>query len=288
MLTGSMTPLLGIVLSDRLLKSDTPKTSIDTLTAFSPESLEDRIRGPNRRKQVSCREEVAWWLQRLDPIKRKSLFNNPEDPLLITPFLHVVIATNSWFINEARFQFGHISVSKHDHAFPSSTNFYLNGVARRIRSGLYYHLKHLEKNANIVKAKRYQNNRHESDELLNDVNVLRDDMNALLRMVEYEIKYLGSKQAIEHPRTSFLEMEQINLLAKIGTVFVPLNIAAAVLAIPGPWYKLAIWAGLAGISVVLISFFALVPKGDRRNPEMSALVGFGNPRQRKETGVDRV
>ncbi|KAI9766655.1 MAG: hypothetical protein M1839_004795 [Geoglossum umbratile] len=281
---------VGIVLFDRLVKTGTPQNNIDTLTAFSHEPSNDGSRPPRRKEQVSCGEEIVWWLQRLDAAKRKTLFNNPNEPLCLRPLLQVSATTYPWYINESCIQLNHVALSQHDNSTPNCPEVCPNDVARDVHTGLYFHLKHLEKNVAIVKAIMPHLN-HDSvleNALLGDIYQLRDEMRALLRRAENEIKHLGSKQAIEQTRTSVLQARQFNLLAKISTVFVPVSITAAVLAIPGPWYRLVIWAGTAGIIVAITIFYVVVVTGRQSRPESSSLMGFGRPRQRRETGEGSV
>ncbi|KAH0538875.1 hypothetical protein FGG08_004531 [Glutinoglossum americanum] len=240
---------IGIVLTDHLLKKEIPTTGIDTLTILRDEYLQDGFRGPDRRNQVSCREEVTWYIQTLKPSERKSLFN--PKILIIRPLLHVIIATNSWFVSEYRFNLTRINGLQHDDMFPNSC---LDSVARYLHLSLYYHLKHLKNNLRVVGAKGGIGG---EDGMLSDIRNLEDDMETLFGRGEHEAKLLGSRQTMEQTRASVLQARQVNLLAKIGTIFVPLNIAAAVLAIPGPWYRLVIWVGFAVVSISAICFFML-------------------------------
>ncbi|KAH0541377.1 hypothetical protein FGG08_004141 [Glutinoglossum americanum] len=261
---------VGIILSDRLLKREIPETGVDTLTAFSHNYPEGTREGLDRGVQVSCGEEVRLWLEGLDLEGREDVFKTLEEPLAIRPLLHITAVMNSWFLAQARLQLTRISRSQHDGQFPSNADFGLNELAQLLHTCLYFHLKHLKSVIRVVKAKRgRQDGNH--DELLDDIYDLRDDMEALLERVQHDVNYLASKQ--------------ISLLTKVGVVFVPLSIAAAVLAIPGPWYRLVIWAAFAGFSIAIIGFSMFVGSGKRLGLESLRLVGLGGCRQNEEAAM---
>jgi hypothetical protein len=90
---------LGVILTDKLLSEEPPASHmLDIIASVDDDSDTQAHNG--RCNQVSCREELARWLQQLQPQVAKALFDDNE-PLALRPVLKIVERASATYLAHA-------------------------------------------------------------------------------------------------------------------------------------------------------------------------------------------
>ena len=100
---------------------------------------------------------------------------------------------------------------------------------------------------------------HLADELGTDIEFLSTDISLLLTRLENDVQFLASNLSTEQAKL-------VNILAKVGILFVPVTTAAAVLSIPGPRSRFVVFGAVAVPVLVGFCFWLLVM--NKRKPEI--------------------
>ena len=102
----------------------------------------------------------------------------------------------------------------------------------------------LESNQRIIRTRAP----HLADELCKDLEILHAEMSLFLMRLENDVQYSASILSIEQTKL-------VNNLAKIGILFVPMTTVAAVLSIPDPRNRFAIFGAVTVPFVLVLSLW---------------------------------
>ena len=199
--------------------------------------------GPDdRRHQVSSRQELISWLQRLTPDEAKALFNDHEQ-FALRPILKIVESNGVMFLAHARYIMNRILDPHPDTQFPDSIPFFLH-ISRSLHRATH------EQQRILRSALRVASLRGGDDiaEQKQDFGFLAGDMDGILKALEEDVRFLVGEASIR-------EGKLVGWVSKFAALFLPVSLLATILTISDPGYTR--WAILGGLSVpfVLISIY---------------------------------
>lgn len=203
----------------------------------------DTLVKDGRRKQVSCREELIGWLQRLEPQDAKALFADNE-PLALHPILKIVERTSSIFLPYAWYIMNRIVTGHCDEQFPNNIAFFL-GVSRFLHRHIHDQQKLLRLALRIASQKGGEN----TAEQIQDFNFLGREMKNALQALEEDMRFLVSAATIR-------EGKLVAWISKFAFLFLPVSLLATILAIGNDYMRYYILGGLS-VPFVLISTYMM-------------------------------
>jgi len=197
-----------------------------------------------RRHQVSSRQELISWLQRLTPDEAKALFNDHEQ-LALRPILKIVENNGVMFLAHASYIMNRVSMPHCDAQFPDSIPFFLH-ISRSLHRCIH------EQQRLLRYALRIASLRGGEDiaEQKQDFGFLAGDMDGMQRALEEDVRFLVGEASIR-------EGKIVGWVSKFAALFLPVSLLATILSLSEPGYKR--WAILGGLSVpfVLISIYSM-------------------------------
>jgi hypothetical protein len=234
---------LGVILADKLLSKEPPASyMLDIITSLDGDS--DTLAKNSRRNQVSCREELVRWLQQLKPQDAKVLFDDHE-PLAIRPVLKAVERASATYLAHAQYITGRIVTSHRDEQFPDSIPFFLR-VLRTLHWEIYDQQKVLRLALRVASLKGGE----KIAEQIQDVKLLMEDMEVVLKSVEENVRFLVAAASIR-------EGKIVGWVSKFACLFLPVSLLANILAISDPGYtRFTILGGLS-VPFVLVSMYLM-------------------------------
>jgi len=191
-----------------------------------------------RRHQVSSRQELISWLQRLTPDEAKALFNDHEQ-LALRPVLKIVESNGVMFLAHARYIMSRVLKPQCDAQFPDSIPFFLH-ISRSLHRAIH------EQQRLLRYALRVASLRGGDDiaEQKQDFGFLAGDMDGMLKALEEDVRFLVGAASIR-------EGKIVGSVSKFAALFLPVSLLATILSISDPGYTR--WAILGGLGVPFVS-----------------------------------
>lgn len=200
--------------------------------------------GTNSRwRQVSSRQELISWLQRLTPDEAKTLFDDHEQ-LALRPILQIVESNSTMFLAHARYIMTRMLTRQDcDVLFPDSIPFFLR-VARSLHRHIHAHQRLLRYALRIASLRGGD----DIAEQKQGFDFLASDMDGALKALEEDVRFLVGEASIR-------EGKIVGWVSKFAALFLPVSLLATILSISGPGYvRWAILGGL-GVPFILISVY---------------------------------
>jgi len=190
-----------------------------------------------RRHQVSSRQELISWLQRLTPDEAKALFNDHEQ-LALRPVLKIVESNGVMFLAHARYIMNRVLMPQCDAQFPDSIPFFQH-ISRSLHHSIH------EQQRLLRYALRVASLRGGDDiaEQKQDFGFLAGDMDGMLKALEEDVRFLVGEASIR-------EGKIVGWVSKFAALFLPVSLLATILSINDPGYTR--WAILGGLSVPFV------------------------------------
>lgn len=197
-----------------------------------------------RQHQVSSRQELISWLQRLTPDEAKALFNDHEQ-LALRPILKIVESNGVMFLAHARYIMNRVLMPHCDAQFPDSIPFFLH-ISRSLHRCIHEQQRLLRCALHIASLRGGE----DIAEQKQDFGFLASDMDGMQRALEEDVRFLVGE-------TSIREGKIVGWVSKFAALFLPVSLLATILSLSDPGYKR--WAILGGLSVpfVLISIYSM-------------------------------
>jgi hypothetical protein len=241
--TNLTTHFLGVILTDKLLSNEPPASyMLDIITLFDYDS--DTIADTGQRGQVSCREELVRWYRQLKPQDAKVLFDDHE-PLALRPVLKIVERSSATFLAHARYTMSRIVILHCDEQFPDSISFFLK-VSRSLHWEIYDQLRTLRWALLIASLGCGE----KIAEQIQDFKSLMEDMEAVLKSLEEDVRFLAAAATIR-------EGKNVGLVSKFAFLFLPVSLLATILSISDQGYARFVVLGGLGLPFVLISMYLM-------------------------------
>jgi hypothetical protein len=203
----------------------------------------------DRRKQVSCRDELVGWLQQLPKEEVLALFNNNNsEPPALCPILKVIEANSVMFLAYAQNTITRILTRHCDKEFPDSIQFALR-VLRHLHGYIHDQQRFLQENIRVAYLKGGQN----IEEQTKDIECLMQDLERVLKALEEDVRFFVFISSIK-------EGKLVAVVSKLAFLFLPVSAWAAVMSISGPGqegYTRFIIFGSLTIPSLLISTFII-------------------------------
>jgi hypothetical protein len=234
---------LGIILTDQLL-SDIPAIShIPNPVSLLDDNSENLDTNACWR-QVSARQELISWIERLTPDEAKAIFNDQKQ-LALQPILKIIERHSVMFLLHTRYIMGRILVHNCDAEFPNSIPFFLF-ISRSLHRYIHQHQR-LLRNSLAIASLRGGDDITEQKE---DFDFLNRDLDKALNALEEDVKFLVGEASVR-------EGKIVGWVSKFAALFLPVSLLATILSISDPGYVK--WAILGGLSVpfVLISIYLM-------------------------------
>ena len=159
--------------------------------------------------------------------------------------MRIMACFTAMFLSDTRSSINRIMLHLHDHNFPSDPDLDVR-ISRRLCRNIEVHRRDLEVNMRIIRARTPPHLADKKTEA--DIEHLLGTMSLLLTRLENDVQFLASNLSIEQARL-------VNILAKIGILFVPVTTVAAVLSIPEPGSRFVVFGAVSVPVVLALSFW---------------------------------
>ena len=205
--------------------------------------------------QVPIRKEILSYLLSLPPSTAATIFSPQSTPLLlITPLIRTIACFSTMLLTDIRWINHRIMLPLPDDNLHHDTDLAMY-ISRRLCRTLEVHRYLMEDNMRIIRIRAP----HLADELGTDNEFLSADISLLLTRLENDVQFLASMLSTEQAKL-------VNILAKVGILFVPVTTVAAVLSIQGPRSRFVIFGAVAIPVLVVFSLWLLII--NKRKPKI--------------------
>jgi hypothetical protein len=214
---------LGIILTEKLLADNPPAPELlDPVSSLDDSFSSNALLPKDRRKQVSCWDELIGWLHQLLKEEALALFDdNNSEPLALSPILRVVEAFSVMFLTYAQYTMTRIITHHCDKEFPDSIQFALR-MLRHLHGYIHDHQRLLQENLRIAYLKGSKN----IEEQTKDIEYLVQDLERALKALEEDVRFFVAI-------TSIKEGKLVAMVSKLASLFLPISTWAAVMSING-------------------------------------------------------
>jgi hypothetical protein len=215
---------LGIILTEKLLADNPPAPELlDPVSSLYDSFSSNALLPKDRRKQVSCRDELIGWLEQLPKEEALALFDdNDVGPLALSPILTVVEAFSVMFLTYARHTMTRILTRHCDKEFPDSIQFALR-MLRHLHGFVHDHQRLLQENLRVSYLKGNKN----IEEQTKDIEYLVQDSERVVKALEEDVRFFVAISSIK-------EGKLVAMVSKLAFLFLPVSTWAAVMSINGP------------------------------------------------------
>ncbi|PMD20701.1 hypothetical protein NA56DRAFT_749646 [Hyaloscypha hepaticicola] len=232
----------GIILTDQIISAVPCASSIPNPVSLLEDEDTEQPELDRRGHQVSARQELISWDQRLKGNEAKALFDDQKQ-LALRPVLKMVESSGIMFLDHARYLMGRILTRHCDTQFPDSIPFFLK-ISRSL------HL-HIHKERRVLQSTLCLASMGGGDDIgeqEQDLDFLINGMGDALKAIEEDVRFLVGQASIQ-------EGKIVGWVSKFATLFLPVSLLATILSISDPGYTK--WAILGSLSVpfVLISIY---------------------------------
>lgn len=230
---------IAVILTDKLLSRVPPASYMQDIVTVDDDP--DTLPKDGRLKQVSCREELVAWLQRLKPEEAKALFDDRE-LLALHPVMKIVERASATFLQHARRIMSRIVTQHCDKNFPDSIPFFLT-ISRALHRHIHDQQYILSQAMRIATLRGGDN----MAEQIQDFTHLNNSMEASLNALEEDVRFIVSVASIK-------EGQIVGLISKLAFYFLPLSLLATILTINDDNLRFYILGGLS-IPFILVSTY---------------------------------
>lgn len=238
-----MSSISGIILTDKLL-SDIPSASYIPSPVSLLDNYHDALDTDGSWRQVSARQEIVSWVERLAPEEAISLFHDQKQ-LALQPVLKIVERHGVMFLLHTRYIMSRVLTHSCDAKFPNSIPFFLY-ISRALHR--YIHLQQrLLRNTLAIASLRGGDDIAEQKE---DLAFLERDFDKALNSLEQDVQFLVGEASVR-------EGKIVGWVSKFAALFLPVSLLATILSISDLGYvRWGILGGL-GVPFVLLSIYLM-------------------------------
>jgi hypothetical protein len=231
---------IAVILTDKLLSRVPPSSYMCDIITLDDDPT--TLPGDGRTHQVSSREGLVAWLQRLKPEEAEALFDDHQ-PLALRHVLKIVERMSAMFLQHARWIMSRIVTQHCDSQFPDSIPFFLT-ISRALYRHIHDQQKLLSKNMRVASLRGGENMR----EQIEDLEYLTADMDKASSALEEDVRFIVSVASIK-------EGKVVGLVSKLAFYFLPLSLLATILAISDDHLRFYILGGLSVPFTLVSTYF---------------------------------